>query len=179
MRKPKLKLPWPSFERVPIAVDHLLKGRELPSRVIDFGRGVPRVFFHRRYRSLAQAQWVEVPGRRQLVWFGNSRSTGRVVLDAITGEVLEIIEASNTPRVAFINTSLDAFARTAEAALARFPFYSRDDELEARRRVAEELSAAMTQIDPLSMRSDQFWSTFVDDVEIGDFATEAYEPPRA
>jgi hypothetical protein len=37
---------------------------------------------------------------------------------------------------------------------------------------AERIGEAIRRIDPIAMNSDSFWGTFVDDVAIGDFATE-------
>jgi hypothetical protein len=41
--------------------------------------------------------------------------------------------------------------------------------------VARDLADLIRGIDPEAMADDRFWSTFVDDVEMGDFATQVDE----
>jgi hypothetical protein len=59
--------------------------------------------------------------------------------------------------------------------LARFPYYDEDAEFDEIDAVARDLADLIRGIDPEAMADDRFWSTFVDDVEMGDFATQADE----
>jgi len=53
-----------------------------------------------------------------------------------------------------------------------FPFYDRDTSLEDREAVATKIGNVIRRIDSVAIRPDSFWETFVDDVTIGDFATQ-------
>jgi hypothetical protein len=59
--------------------------------------------------------------------------------------------------------------------LKRFPCYDEDAEFDEIHAVARELADLIHEIDPEAMADDRFWSTFVDDVEMGDFAAQADE----
>lgn len=77
-----------------------------------------------------------------------------------------------------VNSSTEKLRKTAKAVVGRFPFYGIDDDYEARARVARALARAIRNIDPVAWAvKNSFWPSFVDDVAIGDLATEAFEPP--
>ena len=74
-----------------------------------------------------------------------------------------------------ISTSMAAFRSTCAAALDRFPYYAGDDADDAPAVARADLEAIIKEIDPDVLRVDSFWVTFLDDVEMGDFTTEAVE----
>ena len=80
-----------------------------------------------------------------------------------------------TGTVLFVNSSIAAFTATVRAVLERFPYYDEDAEFDGIHAVARDLADLIRGIDPEAMADDRFWSTFVDDVEMGDFATQADE----
>jgi hypothetical protein len=98
-----------------------------------------------------------------------------VCVDPTTGQVLEITRQGT---VLFVNSSIAAFTETVRAVLERFPYYDEDAEFDEIHAVARDLADLIHGINPEAMADDGFWSTFVDDVEMGDFATQAdeYQP---
>jgi hypothetical protein len=77
--------------------------------------------------------------------------------------------------VLFVNSSIAAFTETVRVVLERFPYYDEDAELDEVHAAARDLADLIRRIDPKAMRVDRFWSTLVDDVEMGDFATQPGE----
>jgi hypothetical protein len=70
----------------------------------------------------------------------------------------------------FANTSVTHFWDSVRAVTARFPLYSSDDDDDEEPfRAGDDVAAIVSAIDPPAMDTDQFWSTFVDDVQMGDF----------
>jgi hypothetical protein len=76
------------------------------------------------------------------------------------------------PRRLFVSSSLEQFAATVEVVAARFPFYDDQDDDQGAIRASEDLADLIRAIDAEAVVPDRFWSTFLDDVTIGDF------PPR-
>lgn len=72
----------------------------------------------------------------------------------------------------FINSNIGCFTDCVRAAIVRFPYYSRGAELEECEAVSNELAETLRVIDPPAMIIDRFWSTLIDDMKNGDFATE-------
>ena len=139
-----------------------------------FRTGVPRDLFSGRYTSAQKPVVLDVPEHGQLIQFGLTMRDP-VCVDPTTGQVLEIIRKGG---VLFVNSTLAAFTETVRAVLARFPYYDEDAEFDEIDAAARDLAGLIRGIDPEAMVPDRFWSTFVDDVEMGDFATQAdeYQP---
>lgn len=130
--------------------------------------GVPENLFG-RYR-VANAVSVRQAAGRQYACFGQSGLDDSVCIDLTSGEVAELL--GETGEMRFVNTSLELFNQAVNSVLAGFPFYERDASGEQLDRVAHELGERLTAIDQPAMVPDRFWSTLVDDIAIGDFATE-------
>lgn len=143
--------------------------------------GLPAVLFGGRFRLDRELQRVRRPDGYSLLRLGDVMLATALCVDPMTGRVVEIWDSGRLRalrigklpwRESFVNSTLGKFVETATAVIDRLPYYHGDSSLEERRSVARELGAMIESIDPPAMDSDLFWSTFVDDVEIGDFATE-------
>lgn len=149
--------------------------RPLPSiwRAL-FVAGVPKSFIGRRYTVNAGLSLLMSKNDEPLVRFGSTGLVGSICVDIATGKVVEVINAGvpSSPML-FVNTSLTQFTQTVKAIIDRFPYYGQeatDDEIDL---VASELLDVVRNIDPEAAVPDRYWSTFVDDVQIGDLSTEA------
>jgi hypothetical protein len=136
-----------------------------PSHV-EFPRHVPSASYHPR----AAVEWL-VDGDRRLLLFASS-SWGDFAIDISTGAVVLRLSSGNT---LYVNGTLDQFRETTKRTIDRLPYYDHGASLEERERVGRELLDMIKEIDPEAAISDRYWSTFVDDVVIGDFAREFYE----
>jgi hypothetical protein len=143
-------------------------------RVIRFE--VPGSLLGGRYRAFDSPELLDTrdPAPR-LLGFASTGFRGVIALDVETGKVVEF---HGEGPVTFVNTSLERFVATARAVHDRFPFYARgasDDDMDA---AADDLLRVIGAIDPPAARVDQFWSTLVDDVRMGDFSTEDVQVAR-
>ncbi|MGH3222726.1 MAG: SUKH-4 family immunity protein [Streptosporangiaceae bacterium] len=133
---------------------------------------MPKGFIGRRYAADSSLVLLERPGSEAILRFGSSGLADVIGIDLATGHVVEIINAPHSAPL-FVNTSIEQFVRTVRAIINRFPYYDSDaDEYEIQT-VANELREIIRHIDLEAAVPDRYWSTFVDDVEIGDLSTEA------
>ncbi|MEV4806622.1 SUKH-4 family immunity protein [Nonomuraea sp. NPDC049421] len=132
--------------------------------------GIPSGMLGGEYEAAEHLTLMEVPGRGGLIRFGETKN-GDICIDPSTGEVLEVIgQKRDCARLA--NTNIHLFIESVKAVLDRFPFYSVGSDLDSRVIVANDLTELIRAIDSFAVYQDSFWSTFIDDVEIGDYATE-------
>jgi hypothetical protein len=139
-----------------------------------FVDGVPTRFISGRYVADDKLRTIHVEGCDPLVRFASTGLTGAIAVSSDSGAVVEKI-AEHLPRLLFVNSSLPQFTRTVEMILGRFPYYDRDTPEEQFKKVAFELLEIVRNIDPEAAVPDRYWSTFADDVAIGDFSTELIE----
>jgi hypothetical protein len=136
-----------------------------------------------KYRRDTELRVLTYEGFGPLVGFGLSGPFHRIAIDPASGTVVDVlakerapgnvnIQRVSQPPPSFVNSSLEAFVECIRVAIARFPYYSRDAELEERDEVAKDLVRLLQPVDPPALEPDHFWSTFADDVAIGDFSTE-------
>ncbi len=72
-----------------------------------------------------------------------------------------------------VNTTAGTFTATVQAMIGRFPYYAKDAGYEEIDRVAEELRELIRSIDEKAAVPGCYWPALVDDVQMGDFNTEA------
>jgi hypothetical protein len=159
---------WPRFERA------VFSGWDsVPGEVRDtlMRAGPPKRSLGRLYWASTELASVEIPPRGRLIRFGHSGIASGIHLDPSTGEVLVVLDhAGAVPQL--VNSTLAQFTDTVRTVIDMFPYYDRDGRLDEREAAAKRLAGAIRRIDPVAMNPDSFWGTFVDDVAIGDFATE-------
>jgi hypothetical protein len=95
-------------------------------------------------------------------------------VDLATGEVIEVINLAGAPLL-FVNSSIDRFTHVVKGVMARFPYYAASADDADWQAASRDLTAIIGQIDPPAVVPDRYWSTFLDDVEMGDLSTEAVE----
>lgn len=137
-----------------------------------FVEGVPRGFIGRRYVADSELTSLETEGHSRVLRFGSSGLADAVGVELNAGHVVEIVNARH-PVSVFVNTSIGQFAQTVKAVMGRFPYYDRDSDEDEISSVAHELMETIGFIDPEAVVPDRYWSTFIDDIEIGDLSTEA------
>lgn len=160
---------------------------ELASLISGTGIRVPeRLFGGSVFRADREARVLTRPDGTCLVRFGACRLWGALCLDPATGAVIDIWDYDQPAfprgerpewREGLTNSSIDKFIETAKAVTDRFPYYGRwafetDDGYAEVENAYRDLVRIITEIDPPAAIPDRFWSTFTDDVMIGDFATE-------
>ncbi len=139
-----------------------------------FLTGIPKDCLGGQY-SVAEKLTLDVmPPRGQLIRFGNLfDSSDGLFIDPHTGEVIEIFRGKVN---CLVNSSLGQFKRTVIQVVERYPFYTLDAENDVNNEeiaaVVNELNAIIDGIDPLARAVDCFWTTFVGDVSVGDYANK-------
>jgi SUKH-4 immunity protein of toxin-antitoxin system len=68
-----------------------------------------------------------------------------------------------------VNSDIARFIRAMRYVVTKFPFYDEHADLSGRTLAGNEIAAGLKEIDPLSMKGESFWTTFVDDVKVGDY----------
>lgn len=122
---------------------------------------------------------VHPPGNL-VVCFGAQPLDDDIGVELATGRVVWMFSRrlqAGMPHLAaippgFVNSDLGTFTSCVRAAIARFPYHGRNAELEERVVIADDLAGELRRIDAEAMVPDRFWSTFIDDLANGDFATE-------
>ena len=133
-----------------------------------------------KYNRREALELVVHPTGSVVVCFGAQPHGDDIGLELATGNVVWMFSRrlqSEMPHLAaippgFVNSDLGCFNGCVRTATARFPYYSRNAELKERIAVAEQVAGALRKIDAVAMVPDRFWSTFIDDLMNGDFATE-------
>jgi len=156
---------WPHYENVvpPIAPQ---VPEELAASLATLG--VPRNFIGKRYRLSSEVRPVALPAFGTLVQFADS-ALGALYLDPSNGKVISPTSADGP---IIVNSSLRQFDDTVRTVIEMFPFYNRGSSIEERQGVADRMRSALQLIDPAATVVDSFWGNYIDDLEIGDFATE-------
>jgi hypothetical protein len=142
---------------------------------------VPReVLFGALFRADLIVEKVARPDGSPLLRLGSTGGSMAVCLDPSNGRIVSLFDTrAQTVRSTrpgwsetTVNSSLSAFMRAASAVTNRFPYYSLGSSPDQMSEVARELRETLASIDPLAVEPDRLWSTFLDDVAIGDYATE-------
>jgi hypothetical protein len=170
----------PQFELITFPASDLVP----VNAVEDLTRvGIPRALLGRPLARESLSTIVNNAAARPLVWFGTFGLASHLCLEPETGQVVCVVGFEpalphvNGPawmdtRPAFVNSTLASFVASVRAVTDRFPFYSRsgsDADFDA---AARDVARIVASVDPAAIDPDTFWATFVDDVAIGDWATE-------
>lgn len=154
----------------PKALKDLLEHSQ-PVRRALFVDGVPKNFIGPRYRAASNVTILNRHDGDRILRFGSSGLSDAIGVQLATGNVVDVINVRGFPLL-FVNTSIEQFALTVKAVVGRFPYYNEsatDEEIEA---AAADVKGMIRRIDPAAVVPDRYWSTFVDDMEMGDLSTE-------
>jgi SUKH-4 immunity protein len=124
---------------------------------------LPTSFLGGRFRLAGQ---LEVTLNRSAVVFGRA-GLARICLETNTGKVIALVGPRSVKR--FVNSTLKAFGDTCEAVSELFPFHPSGSSREAMRTGSDKVASVVRWIDPPAMGRDRFWSTLVDDIQMGSF----------
>lgn len=133
--------------------------------------GIPKSFVTERYRAEPSLSVTTDNVGRRLVKFGSTVLNGSMCLDPHTGEVIQLVGANSSRW--FVNSALAAFTTSVREVTKAFPFYPDDAtsaEIEA---AAQRVSEIIRKVDDQALFPDRYWSTFIDDMRTGDWATGA------
>jgi hypothetical protein len=159
---------------VPAEVSQKLKSLGVPGNLLG------------RYRAAREVAILNEPSFGKLVCFGSSgisSTATRICLEPQTGRIVEAISITSGP-ILLVNSSLEQFIATVKAVYERFPFDSwklgedvTNDEIFDRfwkewDAAATDLTELFLHIDPIIIDIDGFWTTFLDDMRMGIFATD-------
>lgn len=124
-----------------------------------------------RYRALPSLSTTENSAGQPVVKFGSTLD-GWTVLDPRNGEIGELIGRTGVPL--FVNSTLRTFTATVRQVSATFPFYPDDATPEQVNAAVDTIRKLIKEIDGRAIDAqDSYWSSFVDDMSIGDWATGA------
>ena len=163
-------LSWPSFVLKQVTCP---EGTPDEIRQALSGRGVPARSVGGEYAALNRAVFLEAAPH--LLAFGRSVGTERICVDVRSLEVVHVSRL-DVPRAHPVNANLAAFCASIEVAIARFPYYTYETVDEQGGEVARELREQLLKIDEVTNAHNSFWETFLDDVEMGNYATEEFQP---
>jgi hypothetical protein len=108
-------------------------------------------------------------GRTDGIVLGYSREGAELYLDFESGGVWLLWQGDLGRTV--VNRSLSAFRESLLQVDARYPFYPSNRTLEVAWRAEEALRQILVEIDDIATANpDGFWSAFLDDVAVGDYA---------
>jgi hypothetical protein len=133
--------------------------------------GVPKSWFYAGYHAARELRAVDVPPLGRLIRFASSGLGASLLVEPALGEVLFLVTVRGaTP--SFVSSSLARFTATARAVVDRYPYYSLTSSAGEVVAAAADVAAIIEAIDAPAMRPDLYWSTFVDDMRAGAFASE-------
>lgn len=132
---------------------------------------VPKSLVGGEYSVLGQLEFLEVSGREKLIAFGASGLRGRICLDTVSGAVVQV-PVLRQPDRREVNASMELFGQCIETVISQFPFYGIDDDDEVTHEVSVRLRRYLAAIDPVTQSHNGFWETFIDDLDMGVYATE-------
>lgn len=106
------------------------------------------------------------------ILLGYSRENVELYLEFRSGNVLLLWPQEEGRAV--VNTSLSAFRESLVQVDARYPFYPKDRDLDMAQDAEEALRRILTEIDGAATADpDGYWSSFLEDVAVGDYAATA------
>jgi hypothetical protein len=158
---------WPSFAMVQI---HGSSAGDPDWEGPDLTLEVPAAMVGATYRAASALTRITSLEHGTLVRFGSTGLFGSVLLDTVTGAVVQRERDAN--HVSLMNSSLAEFVAVVRAVIERFPFYDSDSEDSEWVAAARDVEGIIRAVDPGAFIQDGFWETLVSDIEIGDFSTE-------
>jgi hypothetical protein len=133
--------------------------------------GVPKAWFYAGYRAARELRAVDVPPLGRLIRFATSGLGASLLVEPALGEVLFLVTVRGA-RPSFVSSSLAQFTATARAVVDRYPYYSLASTPAEVDAATARVARTIELIDPPAMEPDLYWSTFVDDMRAGAFASE-------
>ncbi|MDX6683758.1 MAG: hypothetical protein QOG94_3797 [Solirubrobacteraceae bacterium] len=133
--------------------------------------GVPKAWFYAGYAASRELRVVDVPPLGRLLRFASSGLGASLLVEPALGEVLFMVNVRGAVP-SFVNSSLAQFTAVARAVVDRYPYYTLSSGVDEVVAAADDVAAIVEAIDAPALRPDLYWSTFVDDMRAGAFASE-------
>ncbi|MEA2220772.1 MAG: immunity protein [Solirubrobacteraceae bacterium] len=133
--------------------------------------GVPKSWFYAGYHAARELRAVDVPPLGRLIRFASSGLGASLLVEPALGEVLFMVTVRGAVP-SFVSSSLARFTATARAVVERYPYYSLSSGAGEVAEAAGQVARIIAAIDPPALRPDLYWSTFVEDMRDGAFASE-------
>lgn len=137
--------------------------------------GVPKSWFYAGYAAARELRAVDVPPLGRLIRFASSGLGASLLVEPVLGEVLFLVTVRGAVP-AFVNSSLTQFTATARAVVDCYPYYSLTSGVEEVDGAAAQVATIIEAIDPPALGAELYWSTFVEDMRAGAFASEVLAP---
>lgn len=138
-------------------------------------QGVPKSWFYAGYAAARELRAVDVPPLGRLIRFASSGLGASVLVEPALGEVLFLITVRGALPT-FVSSSLTRFTATARAVVDRYPYYSLTSGADDVDAAATDVASIIEAIDPPALGPELYWSTFVEDMRAGAFASEVLAP---
>lgn len=127
--------------------------------------------------SVGYAYWAAeeltpvVIGETRFVCFGHTGSTGSVLLNTVTGTVVE--SHDNLESTSLVNSSPEKFSACVKGVIERFPFSSEDADESVWESAADDVVSLVLRVDPAAFIEGGYWHEMTSDIMMGDYATGA------
>ncbi|MEA2190897.1 MAG: immunity protein [Solirubrobacteraceae bacterium] len=133
--------------------------------------GVPKTWFYAGYASARELRAVDVPPLGRLIRFASSGLGASLLVEPVLGEVVFLVSVRGAVPI-FVNSSLAQFTATARALVDRYPYYALTATVEQIDAAAADVAAIVASIDAPALGAELYWTTFVEDMRAGAFASE-------
>jgi hypothetical protein len=86
-----------------------------------------------------------------------------------TGQVV-LVRKGSFEVASMVNANLEAFLEFMGQCEDRYPYYTDEGDLDDSIEASDRLRSELSEIDPGALREGSYWSDFLSDVAIGDYA---------
>jgi SUKH-4 immunity protein len=143
--------------QVGAAVRGLLESHSIPVRFFSY------------FRADGTVKTIRDGSGRAFVQFGYTRDDRYICLAGDDLTVVEVRPRDNSI-TSLAGSGLDQFLSIMAVCEDRYPYYTDQDELETLIEAANSLERELRAIDPEVLGPDSYWSVFLIDVQMGDYA---------
>jgi hypothetical protein len=127
--------------------------------------------------SVGYAYWAAeelepvVIGETRFICFGRTVLSGYVLLDTVTGAVVESHDEFES--TSLVNTSLEKFSACIQGVIERFPFYSEGAGESEWESASGDVVRLVGEVDAEAFIEGGYWHEMTSDIMMGEYATEA------
>jgi SUKH-4 immunity protein len=108
-------------------------------------------------------------GGGHLAGIGYTRTGDDIAIRGDTGQVV-LVRKDSFEIASMVNTNLEAFCEFMGLCEDRYPYYTDEGDLDDSIEASDGLRSELSGIDPAALREGSYWSDFLSDVAIGDYA---------
>jgi len=104
-----------------------------------------------------------------LTGIGYTRTGNDIAIRGDTGQVV-LVRKGSFEIASMVNTNLEAFLEFMGLCEDRYPYYTDEGDLDDSIEASDGLRSELNEIDPGALGQGSYWSDFLSDVAIGDYA---------